>query len=805
MAEPFASIKEEHPIIRDVPAASKAKGYENLATVFGQIQQTGTEIAVDYNREVSHNNMLASHAQLDDLDVKTKEAIMKNPSMSKQIVEKATATANSIKDNTKLNKADRANFDYMTNGTLNNLKLYGFERQNSLDKQMEHFEFARNFDNNNKALTRALASGDNKKAEILTTSTTEDIKGKVARGVISAEQGIAYLKQVEYSHQVAEALHGGMTSGDISPAQAIALNHTMGNQQLNIANLPADEASRVMAASHSEHLSADQIRSNIANGYPVNELAYFNLKNIDTVTSLAQYRDGATMAYGELHSNKSWPELKAEQARLNKEKYPSQFTKGKSDRFNALINSIENGNGYYQMVSETPLGAKAIQDAHTQVEMIKNDKGLSDADKAIHMGAINNNLMSQLNSVGIAMGVPDRYRHLMPKEEIDAINVNLFSGGDPSLAISNLAQLSPNNRAMIANSMPNPVKAMATYTIGQLINRGEKGFMNDLALANQDNLELRPELLKDKKTNDQKIMTKLQGNTDFRNVMGLLSHYPPDSIDKMTLNGGMMKMAINYVNWRAHRGNDPAFSNMGTYIDDFNKNINRAFNVISEDGMVIDKNAINPNLSDHQYQTLKYYAIDKVRESKLASGLSNAEVDNELSKNPPTLISTPTGRLAVVDAFGAYITDHDGNPIFDQPYDTGTLSMAEHYEREHGRAFYRMTQEIGYGKEPVSLAGVHQGETLAGNIHRFKEDVRMAEQKEWSDLIDDNTFTRLKNAPYKMIWTELNELKERQGIKFDVAKAARTIKDHPHASLAQMTGILPVIQGAGRLAKAVVE
>lgn len=804
MAEPFASYKEEHPVIRDIPAPSKAKGLENIATAIGQVQQTGTEIAVDYNKEASHNNLLASHAQLDDLDVRTKESIIKNPSQSKRILEKATATATSIKDNTVLNKADRANFNYLTNSTLNKLKLYGVQKQVSFDDEMERFHFGQNFENNLQDYQRSLLLNDNHKtANILAQSMVATIEGKIARGVITASQGLSYLKEFHNANRNAELWMGANANGEATAAHAITYNRTLGDQQMDMASMPSDEATRLASQSHSEYLTADQIRGNLAHGLPVNPMSIMHLNSPETIASLAQFRDGVNIAYGEVHSNKSWQELKAEQARLNKEKYPSEIQKGKSAYYNEKINAIENGNGYYQLVTETPQGAQVVQQAHLQSEMIKNDKGMTDADKAIHLGTIQNQLMTNLNSIGIGMGVPDRYRHLMPKEEIDAIDSNLFGGGNPVSAIANLSQLSPTNRAMIANSMPNSRKAITTYMIGQGLNRMDKGFMNDLALANQDNLDLKPELIKDKKTNDQKTMAKLQGNTDFRNVMGLLTLYPPSGVDKTTLNGGMMETAVRYVNWRAHKANDLTMSHVSDYIDDFVKNTGRAFSVIKGNNYLIDKNAIDPRLSESQYQLLTSYGIDKIKEAKLKY-MSSAQFDEEMSRNPVTIVSTPTGRLAAIDSFGASITDPDGHPIFDQPYDTGMLATAEHYEKEHGRAITRMLKSMGDVKT-VKLTNVKEGETLAGNIRQVKEGERPFEQPTWSDLFDDETLNRWKSAEYKGLLTELQELRERRGVKFDVKAAARTIKEHPQASFAQMTGILPILKDIGENVTAAVE
>ena len=67
MTQELAQIKETNPIIQPSGVNSKAKGYESIAKVLGNIAERSMTKVTDFATEASKTNLLQTKSMLDDV------------------------------------------------------------------------------------------------------------------------------------------------------------------------------------------------------------------------------------------------------------------------------------------------------------------------------------------------------------------------------------------------------------------------------------------------------------------------------------------------------------------------------------------------------------------------------------------------------------------------------------------------------------------------------------------------------------------------------------------------------------------
>ena len=133
--------------------------------------------------------------------------------------------------------------------------------------------------------------------------------------------------------------------------------------------------------------------------------------------------------------------------------------------------------------------------------------------------------------------------------------------------------------------------------------------------------------------------------------------------------------AVRFVKKIAADHNDPTFEHIDDYIKTFQTNMDKAYGVSTGFNYVMD--SINVPLEDNQKQVLASHGINEVRQ-KLLEYKTPAQVETMFSVAPPIMVSSPGGRITVIDPNGNAIPDKNGHPAYDELYSEGVWRKAEH-------------------------------------------------------------------------------------------------------------------------------
>lgn len=682
MAEALPQLKETNPILNAQPVASKAEGYEAFAKTLGAIAGASEKKVETFEEEASQTNMLQTQSMLSDVETDAKIQMYQNPGSSKKIAMNAAETVGTIKQSASLNDEDRKKFNYIADNSVRGVKLQAAKTSIDLTNESAKYATLSAFMPTLQQIKENLYT-DPKAADILIQAQYGSLVGQVRAGILTANEAATLHKQVDEEIKRAQIRGSHYRSGDATPADVNAIESFSPNAApYSNAGLPMSETTRYMAVSHLDNLSAQDIKAAYANGSPVPANALMWIKSDETAAALQNYKWGSAQATGDIHSGKSWQELKREQTLLNTSHLKlTNEQEGYRDRLNNHIIGIEKGGRYSDYISQTPDGAKAYLDFAKQNAVVESHvytgspEQVAAQKNAAHLKNLNA-LTSRVNAIGIGMDIPDQYRNPIPSQYTVPVQNSFNKDTDPSTAINMLAAFDDKNRVYVANAMPDSRKRLTVYETGKIMGKADAGFLSDFWHSQQDGVDYK-NLQTDKSgMSDNKIKDLV--NSSLTDINKFLATQP----NGLELNSASTMKAVRYVKYMALKNNDPTFEHKDDYIKSYVNNIGRAYQPVSSWSYTMDKNVIP--IEKPQMDILADHALTQTYK-KMADYMSHDQVLETISRNQPRVISSPTGRITVVDQYGRAIADKKGHHAFDEFFTDDLMKKAEHDMHENRR------------------------------------------------------------------------------------------------------------------------
>lgn len=686
MASEIIQNKESYPLINPPPTKSLASGYENLAKVFGQIADRSASQATEYASEASKANLLQTHSLIQDVEAQSKIEMLKSPGNSDAIAKNAEQTVTKIQHDARLNRGDRLSLKDMSHSLIRSLQLTAAEKTISLARQAAKDNFLTSVGDTLQSIRQDVHTNP-EKADALINAQYEAIHGQVRAGIITAVEAANLHKQFAGELAMAHELVLGMKEGILQASDINAYYATApGNVPMSNAHLPIAEETAMNADHHFGQLTLNDIQSRIADGQRVSPRDLVSIKKISDLDKVLNYGVGAAKAAGDINSGKSWVELNHKLDILKKKDKLSASEEGYKHRLNNWITTAKEPGHYQNFIAGMPEGARAYQQ-FTQNQTAINKQVIFGDDKAtalkrhIMTNDNLNELVSKSDAIGIGMHYPDYLRQPIPTQYLIPIISGFEKDGDVNTAINNIQTFNPKNRVYIMNAFrDNPRKALTVYEIGNLAGKADAGFMRDLFVAQQvDALGARGER-KDSQEKFLQLDKSREGYSDNKLIARItpqltsITNYLSNQPNGGSIVSGKIDQAVRYIKKAAVDHNDFQFKNLDDYIKTYKTNMEKAYGVKSGFNYVMDTN--NVPLEENQMQVLASHGINEVRQ-KLLEYRSEAQVNAIFTERPPRMVSSPGGRITVVNPDGTYIKDKNGHPAFDELFTNSVWQKAE--------------------------------------------------------------------------------------------------------------------------------
>lgn len=725
--------KESNPVIGNVPINSTQRGSENIAKVLGQIAERTMTKAGEYASEASKANLLQTHGMLQDVESQSKIEILRSPGNATTIAKNAENTIAKIKNSATLNRADRLQLESMSQSTIRGLNLTAAEKSIALSREQAKYAALSTLGDTIASIRNDIHL-DPEKADALIAAQYESLAGQVHSGILTAVEAANIHKQLTSELEMAHELVQGMKEGVLSAADVNAYHATDTAQiPMSNAHLPINQETAMNSNHYFGHLTLNDIESKLANGERVSPRDLTSIKKISDLDKVLNYGAGAARATGEINSGASWIQLKNRLDVLSKKEKLSLRETGEKNRLKNFITNAEQPGHYQNFIAGMPEGARAWQDYTQTQTAINNDVMFGSeaqvaAAKQMRSNDNLNELISKSASIGIGMHYPDHLRQPIPLPILSPIVDGFNKDADVSQAIHNIQTLNPKNRMYAMNAFPdNPRKQLTVYEVGNLADKADPGFLVDLMKSQQvDALGEKP----GKKDAQEKFLQLAKDREGFSDTK--LANYVIPQLGNITTyldkqpNGGALVSAktdqvLRYMKQQAANHNDYQFKHIDQYIQTFRSNMEKAYGVSTGFNYVMDN--INVPLEDNQKQILASHGINEVR-NKLLEYKSQAQVDEIFSSRPPIMVSSPGGRITVVDPNGNAVPDKFGHPAFSEIYSESAWRKAEaDTEATSAKNFLRDKSVLNYlrGKSDIIRPEVEGNINLENRPKVFNE------------------------------------------------------------------------------------
>ena len=704
MAQELVQTKETHPIINPPPINSTAEGSQNIAKILGGIAERTASKASEYASEASKANLLQTHSMIQDVEAQSKIEIFKSPGHAQAIAKNAENSVDKIKQNAKLNRTDRLNLDTMAQNLVRSLNLTAAEKTISLTQQQAKYAALTSMNDTMQTIQRELRINP-ENADALIEAQYEALKGQVNSGVITAVEAAnihkQFTKQLDYAHEVMEGINQGILTAADANAMHAAEN---GNVPLSNAHLPIDHHTAMNSNHYFGNLTLNDLELRFDNGESVSTRDLASIKKISDLDKMMNYGIGAHQATGDINAATNWNELKHNLDVLTKKDKLSSKETGYKNRLKNFLTTAQEPGHYQNFIIGTPEGARAYQDFVQNQTVIDSDVLFGSDDQVSlqkHIRSVDNlnELIDKNNSVGIGMNYPDYLRQPIPLQYLTPIVNSFEKGGDVASAINNIQMLNPRNRAYAMNAFPKDYrKQLTVYEVGNLAGKADYGFLETLMASQQvDSLGERPgkkdaqdkflQLMKNKEGySDQKLISRI--NPALTSINSWLSKQP----DGAQVVSAKTDQALRYIKKVAADHNDFELKHVDDYIQTFKSNMEKAYGIKSGFNYVLDTNSVP--LEDEQMQVLASHGQNEVRR-KLLEYKTPAQVDALFVNSPPMMVSSPGGRITMIDGNGFAIPDQHGHAAFSELYSEGVWRVAE--QDEHTKAYGKGKYDEAFG------------------------------------------------------------------------------------------------------------
>lgn len=638
-------FKDDFPILGAVPIADASSGYEAAAKVAGDASELLGKKAESMAEEKSTFMLMQANNQAEDLKTNTKIEIKKNPDAAASILNSYQQTAASLKSNTMVNKTDRVKLDTLMNNDKNELKLTAANETYRVDKRNASIKIWGSYANGMKSIQEALDSGNMELAKSLSESLVNNFKNGALADAVTPEQYANVLKSVGLVYDRAKSLvdlHNNPNATAQNYHQLYA--SPFDNDGTNAANLPVNHDTVMLHNDGVNDRSMSGVQNAILNGQQV-------------PWSIAASSDE------NFAKTRLWWEGKKDASALINSGNDFKIDSRMSDLESKVLKSPREEMEYNALkqhkqrllyepqkaLSETPMGARIIQDFNDRMNAIKIG-GYSDEEKYKLTRDAYNHMVDQNISLSKSLHHDPNETRPIAAEIVAPMAQAFKKGGDAGAALDKLNYLDTyEKQAYAAREMPDPLSRETMQTIALANNvMGVRPEWKKSLIEAQQPMEIKDLALQegDIKKIKQKLATELSDVNSYLSF-GTSKHDPRSQ--------AFLQMAFNKVIYDGIKNGDLTLANSDEYIRDNVYNIRQAYNITSG-------NTYSANLTQLNIAPSDWAFISRHEQSEVIKNLygiqSKGAVYSQLDKNPIITILTPTNDVIVADHYGNVLSNH---------------------------------------------------------------------------------------------------------------------------------------------------
>jgi len=652
-------FESDNPIINEVPVVDKSQGMEAIAKTLGAVSHELVEAAGSMGEQQSNAMLAQSQAHIDTIKTNAKIELIHNPGHGRQIAESVAKDYAAAVDQAVVNKADRNRLRQSANSDLNAIRLDAAQAEHGVAKRQGQVSFYETYP---KLLAGVKESiGNEKEFNDRVDTARSLISSAIVNEVLTPRQGEAAFQALNLTMKQGQAYMQAAGGGREMTAHEY---HQMKGGMIPIDDgthmgQPVDHNTAHVYSSQTNDLTFQTLKANIAEGNAGNPQAWGEL-NENQINEVLLWSDGAHSVYAGLKAGSlTWPQIEQEVKTLTSS---GPLTTTQEGRLNALKHVMGQGaqGQLDSLLSDNPLYREATYDYNKQVAAVSN-AALDPTRKNELVKSYDNDFIWKKASLFESLHIPPELQQPLDKAFIaPTLAVWAKPDADPAPLLTRIDYLDQANKEWLARAQPAPNQREATRIVangkggiivgnglfGGIFSHGEKITDNDLAdvvLANQKNRDFSNIKPDETKKTDPFITRDI--NQKLHESLLFISKQPGGAERVAALS----ETALNYIKYQAQKENDVTLSNYSRYLNKATGIINAANPVNT--GVRWSVNAKDIPATDYQMDQISNFMLNNVR-MKLENVYGKESTQAMISSNALSIVSTPTGHLAVVDAAG---------------------------------------------------------------------------------------------------------------------------------------------------------
>src|SRR5690242_8998814 len=383
----IVQFKDDFPIISSVPLDDESKGYEAGAQVAGQAAEVLGQQAEKLAEQKSNFMLMQANDYAEDLKTSTKLQIKQNPDQADSIFQSYETTAASIKNSTKVNSDDRMKLDALMNQDKNELQLTAGNETYRVQKRNAEIKLWGGYPASMKALQDSIDSGDMKLAKQISENIASNFKNAAYADVTTPQQYANVLKSVGMLYDRSEQLHNLANNPDADAQDYHRLyaspfeNDTTGNS-----NLPVNQSTAYLQQDGVNDKTMNGVQNAILNNgsIPFSTAASTDENFAKTLSWIAGRNEAKSLinSGNKFKIDTRMSDLESKVMKTPREEMEYNYLKQYQNR---LIHGEST-----QLMAETPMGARIIQDFNDRMNAIKIGGYSSQEGEKLKRDAYNN-------------------------------------------------------------------------------------------------------------------------------------------------------------------------------------------------------------------------------------------------------------------------------------------------------------------------------------------------------------------------------------------------------------------------------
>lgn len=658
-ANRLSQYDSENPIIHEQTVSDKSKGLEAISKTLGGVSELALKHAESLGEQESNAMYVQSQVQLDTIKSNAKIDMIKNPGQADKIADKTAETYSSIVQQSVVNKSDRQKLMKTAADQLNDLRVDGARATFDVAKNQARINFYSGWPDVLKGIKSSV--GHEKEFERRIKATNELLATMGRNKIITPTQlGNAY-----------ESLHAAIDSAQ-QYQRAVADNSLTARDyhQIKGGVIPVDDGTHMgqpvdhntlhLYTAQSGDLTKETLEAEIAAGGNGNPLAWGQLtdKSVES-DEMFSFAHGAHSVYAELNAGVPLSQLQNEAKKLQGN-IKSTEQRGRYAALKSVLSDA--GAGYVdKLLANNPIWREVAYGYNQAIAAVDSSAQSPQQKEQLHQFYFNN-LVWKRQSLMDAMHVPSELQHPLPREFVESSKTAWALDKDPAPLLVASDHLQADLKDYLATAQDTPIHQETTRLIANLKadtvpggllsgnSRTTDGDRRNWVMAQQNGRSFA----------DLKITTPQDEQPiiqDIQDKIGDTLRFVSRQSGSQTRGVALVKSATNYVKYIAQQSGDFTLKNKNDYVEKAAAMINEANKVEKGTNWTVNPNVIPTENMDN----IASHLIEE-QQARINERFGHDRGMVMTAANSLSVVNTPNGHLAVIDAYGnkLYETRHNG-------------------------------------------------------------------------------------------------------------------------------------------------